>query len=183
MISFVSIKVPPAQIVHPTLWVRSVTALMKAIVSEKVWRKIVTISQLSKLNEYIPLSRFRETIPQQIFDTDNETNQTNRSSGASSVSELPPYPHIGLSTEALKRRDGGALVLFNACLKFLTQYGPGTEGVFRINPDRSKMFSILDGLEKANIGEGAAYQVHRKLGGEIYFRVQTKGNASNRHFH
>lgn len=133
-------------IVHPNFWVRSFTLLMKPLVSDKVWRKITYIYQLSNLNEHIPLSRFRETIPTQIFTTDKTFSQNDNNA----IVDLPKYGHIGVSLKSLKERDQGKLVLFDACLKFLQLYGEGVEGIFRINPDRAKMFGILKGLEEHN---------------------------------
>lgn len=119
---------------------------MKPLVSDKVWRKITYIYQLSNLNEHIPLSRFRETIPTQIFTTDKTFSQNDNNA----IVDLPKYGHIGVSLKSLKERDQGKLVLFDACLKFLQLYGEGVEGIFRINPDRAKMFGILKGLEEHN---------------------------------
>ena len=59
-------------IIHPTFWVRSVHTLMRPMVSPKVWTKILSFNSLENLNSYILLSRFRETLPKVVLDTDKE---------------------------------------------------------------------------------------------------------------
>ena len=63
-------------IMHPTFWVRSVHAIMRPVVSPKVWKKIISFNSLEDLNGYILLSRFRESLPKVVLETDKEWGTT-----------------------------------------------------------------------------------------------------------
>ena len=45
---------------------------MRPIVSPKVWTKILSFNSLESLNKYILLTRFRESLPKVVLDTDKE---------------------------------------------------------------------------------------------------------------
>lgn len=134
-------------IMHPTFWVRSVHTLMKPILSEKVWRKILTFNQLAELNTFIPVTRFRDTLPKIVTDTDADLNSTSSSMNFKNSS---PYPHVGIKLETLRERDQGQLMLFYATISFIESHGLQSPGIYRKTPDKTKMMDHLARLEQGN---------------------------------
>jgi len=130
-------------IIHPTFWVRSVHAIMRPIVSPKVWTKILCFNSLESLNKYILLTRFRESLPKVVLDTDKEWGTSTKEIN---FKEPNPFPHVGINTIELKQRDN-SLLLFEATIKYLKTNSLRTPGIFRKNPDKTKMLAQLDYLE------------------------------------
>jgi len=137
-------------IIHPTFWVRSVHAIIRPLVSPKVWTKILSFNSLENLNKYILLTRFRDSLPKVVLDTDKEWGTSTKEIN---FKEPNPFPHVGINTIELKNRDN-SLLLFEATIQYLKLNSLKTSGIFRKNPDKTKMLAQLDHLEsKAGTSE------------------------------
>ncbi|RKO90773.1 Rho GTPase activation protein, partial [Blyttiomyces helicus] len=128
-------------IVHPTIWPKMLMQSMLQVASPKFARKVLWVENLSRLSKLVPIEQLR--IPDIIYEMNvkfehSSPPQTAPSSAQQSATDFDSLHNrmFGAPLEEIMGTSGerGLPRVVVECIAFVTDYGLGTDGIFRRSP-------------------------------------------------